>query len=302
MSFEHEDMRLPNGVVVRTGLLPATDEGKLFAANAPMFGEEFYLEDADIKKLLPKDTHKMWRRRRSRWLINQNGLGSCNAAATVGAFQNRRDVEGLKHVPLSVNYLYMHINGGRDSGSTLAEGIKYAARGIAPVKLQVEGREWIFPHKSYRTSQISAAQMAAAKAEAANYVAHEAFKLPVGNYTMFKRAVASALARDFQIVHAWHVGGNSMSLRNGYIVQGRGPGNHATLGHSATYVGGEDIVHIDVQNSWCRTSDPIYGPTGSDWGEDGGFGLMTMQDFYACAKYHDYWVFTGSVKNEGSLV
>lgn len=300
MNGEPDDFLLPDGTLARGGLLPQTAADEALVAAAPMFPEDMLLDDKDISKLLSGDVYKSWRNLRSKWVLNQGNLGSCNAAATVGAIHNRRALEGLAHVPLSVNYLYMHINGGRDSGSTLAAGIEFAKQGVAPVTIKHDGDTWKLPLTVYNTRQVDQTWLRRAREESKGFQAFEPYKLPVGNYTLFKRAVASALARDFQIVHAWHVGRNSMSLRNGRIVVGRGPGNHATLAHSAKWVGGTDLALIDIQNSWGPSANPIYGARTSGWGE-GGFGLMTMEDFYACAKNHAYWVYAGSKKNKNSM-
>lgn len=303
MSGEPDDFLLPDGTLARGGLLPQTPADEALVAAAPMFPEEMLLDDKDISKLLSGDVYKSWRNIRSKWVLNQGSLGSCCAAATINAFHNRRALEGLAHVPLSVNYIYMHINGGRDAGAPLARAIEFAKQGAAPTVLKHDGDTWRFPNTVYNTRQIDQTWYRRAQEASKGFQAFEPYKLPVGNYTLFKRAVASALARDFQIVHAWHVGRNSMSLRNGYIVQGRGVGNHATLAHSAKWVGGEDLVHPDVENSWGggNNTDPNYGtPSRSSWG-DGGFGLMTMSDFYACAKNHAFWVYAGSKKNKDSM-
>lgn len=303
MSGEPDDFLLPDGTLARTGLLPQTAEDEALVAAAPMFPEDMLLDDKDISKLLSGDVYKSWRNIRSKWVLNQANLGSCNAAATVGAIHNRRALEGLAHIPFSINYIYMHINGGRDAGSTLARGIEFAKQGAAPAVLKHDGDTWRFPLDTFNTRQVDPNWLKRAREAAQGFQAFEPYKLPVGNYTLFKRAVASALARDFQIVHAWHVGRNSMSLRNGRVVVGRGSGNHATLAHSAKWVGGSDLVMVDVQNSWGSGSNtnPDYGtPSRSSWGE-GGFGLMTMDDFYACAKNHAFWVYAGSKKNKDSL-
>ncbi len=59
------------------------------------------------------------------------------------------------------------------------------------------------------------------------------------DYPSFRIAIASAIARDYPIIIAWHVSNASMRLNNGFIVQGRGPGNHATFIHSGKFVEGK---------------------------------------------------------------
>jgi len=81
---------------------------------------------------------------------------------------------------------------------------------------------------------------------------------------------------------------------------GRGPGNHANVFHSAKWVGGSDLVHPDDRNSWGPTQSGDYGTSRGGWG-DGGYALFTMEDAYACARYHATYVVTSAVKDEGIL-
>ena len=172
--------------------------------------------------------------------------------------------------------------------------MEFAKRGIAPRKLSHDGKDYLIPSNIYLRNPMPSDWFKVANEAAKDYTTFECYKLPVQDFQTFKIALASALARDHQIIHAWHVGNNSMRLQNGYAVQGRGPGNHATLFHSGKWVGGQDLVHPDIQNSWGPSQDPMYGPTGSaGWGE-GGYGLFTMQNAFQCTQYHDCWVFVGT--------
>jgi hypothetical protein len=285
---------LPDGTRVYTGCEVPSPAERAMVADVPVYGENFYLPKEDIKKSLDGDVYKAMRQRRTRWIINQANLGKCNASATVNAFHNRRDLDGLQHVVLSDCYLYMNINRGRDGGSLLQDGMEFSKQGIAPRVLTSEDQSYTIPHDVYLRRQVPDKWLRLAAVAAKMYTTFECYKLPVNDFQTFKIALASAIARDHQVVHAWHVSNASMRLRNGYLQQGNGPGNHATLFHSGKWVDGEDIVHPDVENSWGPSKDPMYGPTGSaGWGED-GFGLMTMQDAFQCTKYHDFWVFVGN--------
>ena len=289
-----EEFVLPDGTKITTGCVAPTPAERALVADLPVYGEDFYLDPKDIEKSLKGDVYKAMRKRRQKWVLNQASLGKCNASATVGAFHNRRDLDGLAHTVLSDCYLYMHINRGKDQGSLLQDGMEFAKRGIAPRLLNLDGNNYTIPHDIYLKSQIPSKWMKVAQDAATSYATFEAYKLPVDDYKTFKTALASALARDHQVIHAWHVGNNSMRLRNGYAVQGGSIGNHATLFHSGKWVGGDDLVHPDIQNSWGPSVDAMYGPTGTQgWGE-GGYGLFTMQDAFVCTKYHDFWVFVGN--------
>lgn len=297
MTYESEIFTLPDGAQVSTGLQMPTEESNKLSEAYPVYSENFYLDKADIEKALRNDVYKTFRRARSRFILNQGRLGKCNASAAVGAFHNMRSMQGLPEVVLSDCYVYMHINGGRDAGSQLVHSLEFSKKGVAPRQLNLNGKEVIFPANVYNKRQISPGLLTAAAEVAKAYTSFEAYRLPSSDYNTFKIALASALARDHQVIHAWHVGRNSTNLRKGYVVIGGGSGNHATLFHSARWVGGEDLVHPDVQNSWGPAKDPLYGPVSREgWGED-GFGLMTMQDAYACARNHVFWVFPGNKVN-----
>ena len=102
----------------------------------------------------------------------------------------------------------------------------------------------------------------------------------------------TAVALDYPVVMAWDVTERSMRLNNGYIVSGRGMGNHASLFHSAKWVGGHDGVHPDLRNSWGPTKSRVYGPASQGWGDE-GFGLMTMEQAHHCRQWHEFYVLTG---------
>lgn len=292
--METERFKLPDGSEVGTGLLMPTAAQQQLAMAAPVYGENFYLEPKDIEKALKGDVYKTFRRLRQPYMLNQGSNGSCNAEATVGAFHNRRLLDGLKHVALSSKHLYMNINGGRDSGSMLDDGLRYAAtKGISPKELKVDGKPVVFPHNVFNKRQISSQLLREADIAATSFLSHEAFRLPVDTFANFKIALASAMAQDHQVIFAWMAGGNATNLRNGYVQQARGMGNHATLFHSGKWVGGADLVHPDCQNSWGPSANVLYGPVNQGvW--DGGFGLFTMESAYQCAKFHTFWVLPGT--------
>jgi hypothetical protein len=293
---------LPDGSVVATGCqLPTAEELALCKSEFQTYGSDFYLDKKDIETALRGDVYKRFRKQRSPWIMNQGSIGSCNSNATVNAFHNRRDLDGYAHVPLSANWLYMHINGGRDNGSQLRDGFKRSQTGVAPRQLKRDGENYLFPDTVFNTRQVPAKWLEVANQEAGTYVAYEPYLLPVDDYATFKIALASALARDHQVIHAWHVGNSGMRLNNGYAVIGRGPGNHATLFHSGKWVGGEDLVHPDSENSWGPSKNSLYGRVGgTGWGED-GFGLFTMASAYAAHEYHAYWVLVGTKVTDGLL-
>jgi len=290
----NDQFTLPDGGIVGTGCILPLAEDRLEADSTfRVFGESMWLDESDIPKLVTEKKYIEDRNKYRKWLRNQSNLGKCNASATTAALEQRQDKDGVPHVALSDNHLYMNINGGRDGGSLLIDGFKYLqGKGQSPRRLVVDGKEYLFPENVYNRRQVPEQWLRAADEEAMHHRSWEPMIVP-RDYSQFRIAMASAIARDYPVVIAWHVGNASMRLSNGYIVQGRGPGNHATFIHSGKYVGGSDLVHPDNQNSWGPTEDAMYGPRGTGWG-DGGYGLFTMESLFTCRQYHEFWVLVSS--------
>lgn len=290
MSEELELFDLPEGGKVATGLLLPNASTVKF--EAPEYPESEFLEDSDIKRALSGNFYLEERKRFAPYVINQDSVGKCNPSAVVGGFYQINDNNGFPIVPLADNQLYWRTNGGADNGSVLADTFREVQeRGISRRVLHVNGKDYRIGDNVVREREVPREVAEAASADALSNRAFEAYKVPK-TWSKFVRCVASALARRNPIVFAWHVGRNSMKLDSrGYVVQGRGPGNHANLAQSGKWVGGETLIHIDDRNSWGPSKNPIFGPMGTSWGE-GGFGLFTMESFFQCIAYHDFFVLT----------
>jgi hypothetical protein len=282
-----------DGVEVGTGLLMPDERASSLMSSAPTYPQDMMLDEGEIKKLLADDYWKQSRKHLSKWMIHQGSLGKCNASATQGAMDQIRDNLGMEHVVLSDCHLYANINGGQDRGSMLADGFSYVQKfGIAPKKFQFEGKFEELPTTFYSRRQLDSDLLEQADKEALRFRGFEWYKAPK-DYNSFKIVIASALARRQPVVFAWHVGSNSMRLRNGYVQVGRGPGNHATVFHSAKYVGGEDIVHPDCRNSWGPSKSPEYGSSRGSWGDE-GYAHFTMEQAFACNRHHDTYIVTSA--------
>lgn len=293
MSDSETRLTLDGGFEVALGLnLPDSDELALMA-NSPEYPESRMLEDADIKKALAGDFYKAERRRLLKFMINQNPLGKCNASALKGALEQIRENQGMPHVTLSDSDAYMQMNGGRDAGSALIRAFQVAqTRGVSPLELTVNGSPYQIPLNAYNSRHVPPAARAVADNEAERFRGWEWYRAPRG-FKEFARCLASELARRNPVVFAWHVGNNSMRLRNGYVVTGKGSGNHATMFQSAKWVGGSNLVHPDCKNSWGPSQDPRYGKPGQSWG-DGGYALFTMEQAFACNQWHDTYIVTSA--------
>lgn len=280
---------LPEGDLVGTGLNPASVEETRLLQSVGNYPEDWLLDDREIEQRLKGDKYKESRAKLAPWMINQSRLGKCNASAAQAAVEQVRESQGFNHEVLCDNQMYWRINGGQDRGSALVSAFNELQKnGISSRVLKIDGRDYVIPVDVYNERSLPRGIANAATADARRFLGWEFYKVPT-NYSGFRRVVASALARWQPVVFAWHVGSESMRLKNGYVQQGRGKGNHATVWHSAKWVGGTDLVHPDVKNSWGPSQDSLYGPTGTGWG-DGGYGLFTMQSAYQCIKWHDFYV------------
>jgi hypothetical protein len=275
---ENEQFALPDGTTVGTGNLRVSGgPPKMLRA----FPDELLLEDKEIQKLLAGRKLEAQRAKRRKRMQNQGQIGSCNARMAVGMYYQVAESTGIPHRPLAPEHLYMNINGDTDGGSLLDRGMKrFVTHGCAGYGL--------VPFQSYRRRQVQ--NIAAADEDALRALIHEPYAMPE-DYKSYVRAFASASARGWPIGIAWHVTGSSMRLRGQFCVVGGGAGNHASFIHDSIWVGGEDLVHGDLNNSWGPTEDQIYGPRNQGWG-DGGFGLITLQDLYRTRRYHVHYVMT----------
>jgi hypothetical protein len=289
---EFERFQLLDGTPVATGLLMPEEQDIAQALKAPMYDQNLILSPKDIEKSLKDDRYKSFRRLRAKLIVNQSTIGKCCPSSVIGAVHNRRMLDGMSETIMADSHLYMNINGGRDNGSQLVHAMdRMMVKGVSPVNLMVNGKEAKFPLMTFNRRQVNPALLKAADEAALTYQVFEPFRVPNTNYELFRDVIASAIARDQQIIVAVHVGRLFMSLRKGYMQQSPGYGNHAVLVHSGKWVGGDELVHPDIQNSWGPSSNPLLGPTGGEgWGER-GFALSTMERLYQCAKTHVYWVF-----------
>jgi len=282
-----------DGQAIKLGLsLPDQFETELMTT-FPMYPESRYLDDNDIKALLPDNYYKESREQLAPWMINQNPLGKCNASAVKGALEQIRSNLGYPHVVLSDNDIYMQMCRGVDRGSALIAAFQAAQkRGISPLHLKVGGRDYKIPLDAFSNLHVPLAARREAERQAARFRGWEWYRAPK-DYDGFKRCLASELARGNPVVFAWHVGSSSMRLRNGYVVTGRGVGNHASCFHSAKFVGGSDLVHPDMKNSWGPSVSADYGRQGQGWG-DGGYALVTMEQAFSCNRHHYTYVCVGA--------
>lgn len=248
-----------DGVVRRLGSL-APDPGRLKAFQEAVDAVEEWT-DAEILKAIT-DPNRIAARLMfgDEWICDQLSFGSCNGWATAALIVRgmyRRGIRGLTR--LSGSYLYAWMNGGRDQGSALSDGLKVAEEKGAP------------PASVVPANLIYRKQMPAiADAEAAK---HKGMRLRPCK-TM--RALRTALAKGWPCVVAVHAGGNFQRLDGtGTAGVDNGQGNHAVCVDDLVMVGGKE--RFDMANSWGLR----YGAKGRAY--------LTEKHFAQTFNVHTFW-------------
>lgn len=201
------------------------------------------------------------------WICNQRSVGSCNAAAAVGALRRARFLRGIDNndsVKLSWEFLYAQINRGRDNGSLLDEGM-VALRDIGACPLDLQ-KHPINQHiyKKYYTPEDYR--------DAALFQARSPF--PLDTEEELATLILSGIGAAVVAVDA---NNSFMKLdKNGICGGGNGPGNHAVGADDVDIIDGELV--FDMFNSW----DLSYG-------EDGRAYLTWKRHFTKTVKYHRFY-------------
>lgn len=169
-------------------------------------------------------------------VYDQDGIGACNAFASITAFEAARAQAGLPYKKISTGFLYGAINGGRDQGSFLEDALKWMQT-VGSV-----GNETVGP-LDWRKGR-SLMNNAAARAEARNYRIIEAYECPSFD------AMASALQQGFFIDEGLMWFNNFTPDRDGWLpARGQGSaGGHALCGYGLAQRDGK--WGIRTRNSW----------------------------------------------------
>lgn len=253
----NDQFTLPDGTVVGTGLQVPTSLATAFSAyeaDGPMF------EWDQIEAIAKAGGDRGRDRFDISWIKNQRSHGSCNGFAGALALSRSRVRRGLERVDLSGAYLYSLINGGRDQGSLLEDGLRVMqSRGVATE--QTVAWDAIYPGRYDRSK---------ADAEAARFRGFECYAV------RSDRGLFSALAAGFDCVVAVHADSGFMRLDSrGVAGGGNGPGNHAVLVDGLWWDG---EVIADGVNSW-----------GTSYGDQGRMGLSWKRHFARTTQYHLFY-------------
>lgn len=261
----------------KLGCLPPTT---FPCASDKTFGDAFPSDVFTLDKIRAELAGKvsMYGRREyfkgRKYVRDQGPYGACNGWSTAGVLSRIRELRGEPYVCLSGADAYSQMNGGRDDGSVLADGMKIVeANGIAP--------EAMVPLNKIYDSQITRE----AKAARVRFKGFKAY--PVDT----EAELGSALLLGRAAVVAVHVT-NQFNAQDGDGVNlgGNGVGNHSVGVHDIR-VGKAGDIQFDMFNSW----DISWGSGGYTW-------LTWEKHLKETVKYHRFWVLvsTGDDPGDGS--
>lgn len=186
----------------------------------------------------PMYTRSQWKPKTMRRfvpeILDQDGIGACNAFCTVMCCHVRRNIDGLPYRCLSPGYLYGNINGGRDEGSNLEDALNWMKDHGTCYKETVGMLDW-------------RSRPSAAKEEAKSNIILEAYWCPTFDH------LASAVLSDFACNTGIWWGDYDKPDSNGWL-PGSARGNRG--GHSIPAIGifpqpgGSTRWGYETANSW----------------------------------------------------
>jgi hypothetical protein len=266
----NEQLRLPDGTPVGTGLqIPVSASSSFIAYETigPM------LSMPDIIDLAKRGGRTRGRERFpfAQYGSNQRSTNGCQGHASANAVTRARVRRHLDYVKLSGAYAYSLVNGGRDRGSMLEDGMVACEEGYATA----ETVPWdkIYPYL-YNIGK--------AKEEAARLKAREVYAVRT------EIGLFSALASGFDCVVAVHADNGFMSLDSRGVAQGgNGPGNHAVCCDDLWYDG--ELI-ADMCNSWDTT-----------YGDQGRAGLTWKRHLSKTTQFHVFYAMRGAIDDPEAI-
>lgn len=254
------EIRRPGSLILPPGFVsdfpPYAD-----SPETPMFDDKditkmiSFSERRDITKVLPFEKYG----------VNQGALSSCNGHAAANALTAMRRLTGIDDGWVgSGAYIYSLINGNRDSGSQLEDGLVAVGKYGAPSRTTVP-YNYIF--RSQYNTKI-------ADAEAAKTKGLQAYRCKT------KQAWRSAIAAGWMGIAAVHADSRVINFRGtGIMPLASGPGNHAVLISDMRIQKGTEV--FQMTNSW-----------GINWGNQGRTWLV-WDHFSQTFNNHAFYVIPG---------
>lgn len=214
-----------NGVTYWLGKLPPDPIKR--AAFAPV---------TDAIQVLPRSQWRELNRRTvfgSDFMLDQRSHGSCVGFSAAHAMMRTRAIEGRSFQRLSGAYIYSKINGGRDNGAAVSDGLNELQKNGVCLESEA-GWDAIYPNQ----------YPASANQTAARFKVTEAYRVDT-----FDQMV-SALLLGFIAVGAVMVGNRFANVdSNGVAGFDQGPGNHSVCFDGVHQLPSGEWT-VDLPNTW----------------------------------------------------
>lgn len=237
-----DEIKTPDGELRRLGSL-VLPQGNV--CSLPAFEDNFEVWDmATIIKVItaPGQVPASVRFPEEKWNKNQRSHGSCNGFAYARAFSETRYDLGIDDgFQSSGAWLYSLMNGGRDDGSQLLDGMKVGET-VGHCSADLVTWDMIYPRLQ---------PLAKAKAEAKKHRAIRSYRCRT------IMAWFTALAQRWKGVAAVHAGNRYLQFRNGIAGVDHGPGNHAVCVDGLRQVRGTLVM--DQPGSWGLSGGGVNG-------------------------------------------
>ncbi len=195
------------------------------------------------------------------WITNQKSHGSCNGFAAAGALSRARYLRGIQDGWIgSGAFVYSLINGHRDSGSALEDGLR-VIEDVGCASADLVTWDMIYPER----------QPPNAKADAAKHRGLQCYR------AMTKQGFRTGMAAGFMGIVAVSAGSNYTTFRNGIAGVDNGGGNHAVC-----------VCDLRLQNGTeVYLQEGSWGVAG--WG-DGGRGFLVWDHFAQTFSNHAFYL------------
>ena len=196
----------------------------------------------------------------AKYIRNQHSTSACNGFSIAGGLSRARELRGEPYVCLSGADAYSQMNGGRDGGSTLSDGVKVCMSGIAP--------EEMVPWNHIYTHQIDSA----AKAARARFRGFQEYAVDT------EEELATALVLGRIVIVAVHASNAYMREDgDGVALVSNGVGNHST-GVQDIRMRSDGTLNYDEFGSWDVTN------------HTGGYTWLTFGGhFRESIQYHRFY-------------
>ena len=233
-------------------------------------------------------------RSRVRWgadkLIDQGRRSSCNAYMAAAILMRSIWLSTGKWVKVSPEYVYMFINGGRDAGSMLDDGMVFVTDEGAP-ELIIDGHQ-IVRHQSFKKSDLSMEEMRVLAANAKNQRFGEAYQFDNSGVEKCFHSILNCIAGRGVAGIAVHVGDAYMRSKK---IAGfdSGRGNHAVCV--------DDIICLN-KNPKSIEDSRLDSP--QSWGTkfgDGGWVELTYQHIAQPMKFHGCYGVRSIITSENDM-